>query len=54
MDKNPLINLQDPDANDKETVMLSFPWIAADYLARIKIRHGGMKDASTQPNKPIN
>lgn len=48
------LDLQDPDANDKETVMLSFPWIAADYLARIKIRRGGMKDASTQPNKPIN
>ena len=44
-----LLDLQDPDANDKETVMLSFPWIAADYLARIKIRRGGMKDASTQP-----
>lgn len=48
------LDLQDPDANDKETVMLSFPWIAADYLARIKIRRGGMRDVRAQPNKSIN
>ncbi|KAL1833192.1 hypothetical protein ACET3Z_002843 [Daucus carota] len=47
------LDLQDPDANDKETVMLSFPWIASDYLARIKIKCGGMTDAITQPHKPI-
>ncbi|PIN21599.1 RNA-directed RNA polymerase QDE-1 [Handroanthus impetiginosus] len=33
-----------------KTVMLSFAWIAADYLARIKIRHRRMEnDISTKP-----
>lgn len=45
------LQLQDPDGGI-ETVMLSFPWIAVDYLARIKIKHGGMKDV--QHTKPIN
>ncbi|KAL8132120.1 hypothetical protein AgCh_007863 [Apium graveolens] len=48
------LDLQDPDANDKETVMLSFPWIVVGLLPWIKIRCGGMRDASTQPNKLIN
>ncbi|XP_059289899.1 RNA-dependent RNA polymerase 6-like [Lycium ferocissimum] len=34
------------------TVMLSFAWIAADYLARIKIRHRGMQYSDS--TKPIN
>ncbi|KAI5673423.1 hypothetical protein M9H77_13787 [Catharanthus roseus] len=34
-----------------ETVMLSFGWIAADYLARIKIRRKGIENANSL--KPI-
>lgn len=34
------------------TVMLSFAWIAADYLARIKIRHRGLQYSDS--TKPIN
>ncbi|EXB88201.1 RNA-dependent RNA polymerase 6 [Morus notabilis] len=36
----------------KNVVMLSFAWIAADYLARIKIRCRGVGDADS--TKPIN
>ncbi|XP_059275251.1 RNA-dependent RNA polymerase 6-like [Lycium ferocissimum] len=45
------LELQMPDAVSS-TVMLSFAWIAADYLARIKIRHRGMQYFDS--TKPIN
>ncbi|CAK9175543.1 unnamed protein product, partial [Ilex paraguariensis] len=45
------MELQEPDG-DVETVMLSFAWIAVDYLARIKIRCGG--DGNADLTKPIN
>lgn len=41
---------QVPDGVGK-TVMLSFAWIAADYLARIKFRCRGIKNVES--NKPI-
>lgn len=45
------MDLQGPDgAGDK--VMLSFAWIAADYLARIKIRRCGVGNIDS--DKPIN
>lgn len=44
------LNLRAPD-DDTDSVMLSFPWVAADYLARIKIKNGGM--AGVQSTKPI-
>ncbi|CAN1828340.1 RNA-dependent RNA polymerase 6 [Linum perenne] len=34
-------------------VMLSFPWIAADYLARIKVKRRGL-ESGDDPDKPIN
>ena len=36
----------------RDVVMLSFAWIAADYLARIKIRSGGSDNVDSA--KPIN
>ena len=36
----------------RDVVMLSFAWIAADYLARIKIRSGGSENVDSA--KPIN
>uniref|UniRef100_A0A1J3CRZ2 RNA-dependent RNA polymerase n=1 Tax=Noccaea caerulescens TaxID=107243 RepID=A0A1J3CRZ2_NOCCA len=36
------LELQDPDESSSHAVMLSFAWIAADYLARIKIRSRGL------------
>ncbi|CAN4128030.1 unnamed protein product [Withania somnifera] len=45
------LELQMADAVS-DTVMLSFAWIAADYLARIKIRRRGMQHADS--TKPIN
>lgn len=45
------MDVQEPDgAGDK--VMLSFAWIAADYLARIKIRRCGIENVDS--DKPIN
>ncbi|PON57077.1 RNA-dependent RNA polymerase-type [Parasponia andersonii] len=44
-------DMQEPDYFEN-AVMLSFPWIAADYLARIKIKHCGVKDVDS--TKPIN
>lgn len=44
------LDLQVPDCVGK-SVMLSFAWIAADYLARIKFRHRGTKNVES--NKPI-
>ncbi|CAM8889762.1 unnamed protein product [Rhodiola kirilowii] len=41
----------DTDNIEDQQVMLSFPWIAADYLARIKIRHTGI--AEVDSSKPI-
>lgn len=38
-------DLRVPDGNDYP-VRLSFAWIAADYLARIKVRHRGVKKVS--------
>nr|XP_043610442.1 RNA-dependent RNA polymerase 6-like [Erigeron canadensis] len=45
------LDLQEPD-RDGEMLNLSFPWIAADYLARIKIKCRGTGDRKSQ--KPIN
>ncbi|XP_022961927.1 RNA-dependent RNA polymerase 6 [Cucurbita moschata] len=45
------MELREPDISEA-TPMLSFPWIAADYLARIKIKCRKMK--SFDPTKPIN
>ncbi|CAN0877583.1 RNA-dependent RNA polymerase 6 [Linum grandiflorum] len=39
-------------AGSANGVMLSFPWIAADYLARIKVRSRGR--GTDDPAKPIN
>lgn len=44
------LDLQEPDGGS-ETVNLSFAWIAADYLARIKIKRRGAGDAKS--GKPI-
>ncbi|XP_057959968.1 RNA-dependent RNA polymerase 6 [Malania oleifera] len=44
------LELQGPDSGE-EVVMLSFAWIAADYLARIKIRCRGTR--GTDSSKPI-
>ncbi|KAA8521567.1 hypothetical protein F0562_012240 [Nyssa sinensis] len=43
--------LQEPDGS-RETLFLSFAWINADYLARIKIRCRGM--GNVESSKPIN
>ncbi|KAH0682233.1 hypothetical protein KY289_019985 [Solanum tuberosum] len=45
------LELQLPDAVSNG-VMLSFAWIAADYIARIKIRQRGMQNSDS--TKPIN
>ncbi|KAK6912561.1 RNA-dependent RNA polymerase, eukaryotic-type [Dillenia turbinata] len=45
------LELQVPEGG-KEMVMLSFAWIAADYLARIKIRSRGVNFVDS--HKPIN
>ncbi|KAG5225284.1 SILENCING DEFECTIVE family protein [Salix suchowensis] len=45
------LDLQDPHGSGI-SVMLSFAWIAADYLARIKIRHRGT--ANVDSAKPVN
>ncbi|XP_071690797.1 RNA-dependent RNA polymerase 6-like [Rutidosis leptorrhynchoides] len=44
------LKLKEPDS-EGETVHLSFAWIAADYLARIKIKRRGVGDKNSQ--KPI-
>lgn len=44
------MEMQEPDGT-ADTVMLSFAWIAADYLARIKIRCRGVE--SVESSKPI-
>lgn len=47
------LGLQEPD-RDGEAVNLSFPWIAADYLARIKIKRRGAGDGKSQkPNNSL-
>lgn len=43
--------MQEPDG-EGEQVMLSFAWIAADYLARIKIKRRVMNGVDS--TKPIN
>ncbi|XP_057511049.1 RNA-dependent RNA polymerase 6-like [Actinidia eriantha] len=45
------LELQEPNGAG-ETMMLSFAWIATDYLARIKIRSRGI--GNLQSTKPIN
>lgn len=45
------LELQEPDGPEN-VVMLSFPWIAADYLARIKIKSRRM--VTFDSTKPIN
>nr|APO15852.1 RNA-dependent RNA polymerase 6 [Sesuvium portulacastrum] len=47
------IELQGPDGEGDGGTILSFAWIAADYLARIKVRHSG-KQSWDYTNKPIN
>ncbi|XP_021822322.1 RNA-dependent RNA polymerase 6 [Prunus avium] len=44
--------LQEPDGPGDVVVMLSFAWIAADYLARIKIKCRGVEHIDS--TKPIN
>lgn len=44
--------LQEPDGPGDVVVMLSFAWIAADYLARIKIKCHGVEHIDS--TKPIN
>lgn len=46
------LELQNPDEVFGERVMLSFAWITADYLARIKIRRKGTGNVDS--SKPIN
>lgn len=46
------LELQNPDEVIGERVMLSFAWITADYLARIKIRRKGTGNVDS--SKPIN
>lgn len=48
-----LIELRGPDDEGEGQVILSFAWIPADYLARIKVRHGG-KGCRDSIHKPIN
>lgn len=45
------LDLRGPDGPG-DVLMLSFAWIAADYLARIKIKRRGVKNIDL--NKPIN
>lgn len=45
------LDMQEPDGS-RDAVMLSFAWIAADYLTRIKIRCRGVGNVDC--NKPIN
>ncbi|TYJ32759.1 hypothetical protein E1A91_A05G057800v1 [Gossypium mustelinum] len=45
------LEFQKPDG-DEGVVMLSFAWIAADYLARIKVRHQGTENLDFA--KPVN
>lgn len=45
------LELQGPEADDS-AAMLSFAWIAADYLARIKIKCRGIEGVDT--SKPVN
>lgn len=47
--------LQDPDESSSHAVMLSFAWIAADYLARIKIRSRGLgnNNNDSSASKPV-
>lgn len=46
------LHLQNADEVNGERVMLSFAWITADYLARIKIRRMGIGNIDS--SKPIN
>lgn len=46
------LELQEPDDGPGNVVMLSFAWIAADYLARIKIKSQRMGNVDSA--KPIN
>ncbi|KAI9119508.1 hypothetical protein K1719_009384 [Acacia pycnantha] len=45
------LDLQDKSVDHGNKVMLSFPWIAVDYLARIKIRNQGV--GSVDSTKPV-
>lgn len=45
------LDLQDKSFDHENKVMLSFPWIAVDYLARIKIRNQGV--GSVESTKPV-
>lgn len=46
-------DLQGPDGEEQANVILSFAWVPADYLARIKVRRGGMETRDDM-QKPIN
>ncbi|WCJ30286.1 RNA-dependent RNA polymerase 6 [Euphorbia peplus] len=46
------VELQTPDASGGSITMLSFAWIATDYLARIKIKCRGMEGVDT--DRPVN
>lgn len=45
------LDLQDKSSDHGNKVMLSFPWIAVDYLAHIKIRNQGV--GSVDSTKPV-
>lgn len=44
--------LQKPDRDEPSATMLSFAWISADYLARLKIRNRETRNIDM--SKPIN
>ncbi|OVA07789.1 RNA recognition motif domain [Macleaya cordata] len=46
------LELRDPDGDDRVTPMLSFAWVPAEYLVRIKIRRQGIRNLDI--SKPIN
>ncbi|XP_021769354.1 RNA-dependent RNA polymerase 6-like [Chenopodium quinoa] len=43
-----------PDDEEQVNVILSFAWVPADYLARIKVRNGREKGIMVATEKPIN
>lgn len=48
------MELQGPDGEGQADVILSFAWVPADYLARIKIRRAGENGTRDNMKKPIN
>ncbi|KNA12524.1 hypothetical protein SOVF_125140 [Spinacia oleracea] len=48
------LELQGPDNEKQVDVILSFAWVPADYLARIKVKRAGEKGTRDAMQKPIN